>query len=103
DGPTAEHVRSRLEVDGIERPAPSRPVIGAAPEKAQARRMQRPVVLPHHTAFVQLLSRWVEFEAAAFEQQHRKAASYERSGQCDACRTSPRNAHVGLEPLSIFQ
>ena len=98
---TAGYPLAALEVQRVERPAPSAPAVAAAAEEPEAAAVQWPVAAPDRRARVEALGRELRLEAAALEQAYRQPALAQPIDERDTGRAGPHDAQVARQRRAV--
>ena len=98
---TAGYPLAALEVQRVERPAPSAPAVAAAAEEPVAAAVQWPVAAPDRRARVEALGRELRLEAAALEQAYRQPALAQPIDERDTGRAGPHDAQVARQRRAV--
>ena len=91
-----------LEVDRVQRPAKTAPMVGAAAEKAQPMGDHR-VRNAGTLTVVQRLGRRLRLHAAGLDQAHPGRAVVEQACKADTGRTGTDDRDIGLKPAQVWQ
>ena len=91
------HPVARLEIDGIQRPAPAAPVIAAAAQEAQPPLVQRGIAHAAFGAGIHFLDAGIEIHAAGFQQQDFSLVSASASASEMPAGPPPMMARSGVK------